>query len=172
MSWEALGSIANLIGAAAVVVSLIYLTVQIRTGTRALHTSTRDAAFQSLMEWNYYVMSDADLAWIFQMGCQDFQSVDEKARARLVHVLYSFFKMFEKMYLHSLDGSVEQSVWLHNSPMLVAYASQAGARYYLSQRQKIFDPRFWTFLEENRSFDVPAGHVVSDLPSALPARQT
>ncbi len=172
MSWEAISSIANLIGAAAIVVSLIYLTAQVRTGTHAIRTSTRDAAFQSLMEWNYYVMSDPDLAWIFQTGCRDFQAVDEKARARLVHVLYSFFKMFEKIYLHSLDGSVEQSVWIHNSPMLLAYASQPGARYYLSQRQKIFDPRFWMFLEENRSSDVPAGHIVSRLPSAPAAPNT
>src|SRR5205085_4939435 len=149
MTWEAIGAIANLVGAAAIVVSLIYLTAQVRTGTHAIRTSTRDAAFQSLMEWNYYVMSDPELGWIFQMGCRDFRSIDEKARARLVHVMYSFFKMFEKIYLHSLDGSVEQSVWIHNSPMLVAYASQPGAQYYLSQRRKIFDPRFWSFLEEN-----------------------
>ncbi len=117
-------------------------------------------------------MSDPDLAWIFQTGCHNFQSLDEKARARLVHVLYSFFKMFEKIYLHSLDGSVEQNVWTHNSPMLLAYASQAGARYYLAQREKIFDPRFWSFLEKNRSSDVLPGHVVSDLKSPLAARHT
>ncbi len=89
-----------------------------------------------------------------------------------MHVLYSFFKMFEKIYLHSLDGSVEQDVWTYNSPMLVAYASQPGAQYYLSHRQKIFDPRFWAFLEENRSSDVAAGHVVSDLASSIDARRT
>ena len=165
MSWEVIGSISQLVGAAAVVVSLVYLAFQVRNSTREMRTSTRDSAFHSLMEWNYYVMSDPDLGWIFQSGCRDFQSLDEKNRARLLHVMYSFFKMFENVYLHHLDRSVDRRVWIHNAPMLLAYASQPGARYYLSHRQKIFDPRFWAFLDENTASDVPAGHEVSGIKS-------
>jgi hypothetical protein len=163
VSWEAIGALANLIGAAAVVVSLLYLGRQVRSGTRELRSNTRDSAFHSLMEWNYYVMSDPELGWIFQSGCRDFRSLPEKERARLVHVMYSFFKMFENIYLHHLDGSVEESVWTHNKPMLLAYAALPGARYYLENRRKIFDPRFWQFLAESRPDDVPAGHLVSEL---------
>ncbi len=163
MSWEAIGALANLIGAAAVVVSLVYLGRQVRSGTRELRSNTRDSSFHSLMEWNYYVMSDPDLGWIFQTGCRDFRALPEKERARLVHVMYSFFKMFENIYLHYLDGTVEESVWIHNRPMLLAYATLPGARHYLKNRRKIFDPRFWQFLADSRPDDVPAGHVVSEL---------
>lgn len=168
MNWEAIGSLAEVVGAFAVVISLIYLAVQVRSGTRELRITTRDAAFQKLMEFNYYVMSDPELGWIFQSGCRDFQSLDEKDRARLVHAMYSFFKMFENIYLHYLDDSVDQKVWLHNSPMLLAYASQPGAQFYLSHRREIFDPRFWQFLEEHKSSNVPAGHIVSELGAEKP----
>lgn len=161
MNWDAIGALANLIGAAAVVVSVLYLGRQIRTGTRELRSSTRDSSFHSLMEWNYYVMSDPELGWIFQSGCRDFGSLPEKERARLVHVMYSFFKMFENIYLHHLDGTIEDSVWTHNQPMLLAYAQLPGARYYLAHRRKIFDPRFWQFLEDCQPEDVPAGDLVS-----------
>jgi hypothetical protein len=161
MSWEVVTSLAELVGAVAVVVSLVYLAIQVRTGTHELRTSTRDSSFHSLMEWNYYIMSDPDLAWIFQSGCRDFLALDEKSRARLVHVMYSFFKMFENLYLHSLDRSVDEGVWTHNAPMLLAYASQPGARYYLSHRQKIFDPRFWAYLQEHTTTDVPDGYAIS-----------
>lgn len=80
------------------------------------------------MEFNYYVMSDPELGWIFQSGCRDFQSLDEKDRARPVHAMYSFFRMFQNIYLHYLDDSVDGKVWPHNSPMLLAYASQPGAQ--------------------------------------------
>ena len=161
MSWEAISALANVIGAVAVVLSLIYLGRQVQSGTRELRSNTRDSAFHSLMEWNYYVMSDPEMGWIFQSGCRDFGSLPEKERARLVHVMYSFFKMFENIYLHYLDGSVEESVWTHNKPMLLAYATLPGARYYLENRKKIFDPRFWQFLADSRPDDVPAGHLVS-----------
>lgn len=170
MSWNAITSIADLVGSIAVVISLVYLARQVRAGTREMRTNIRDSAFQSLMEWNYAIMSDPELGWIFQAGCRDFHALDEKSRARLVHVMYSFFKLFENVYLHSLDKSVDESVWTHNSPMLLAYASQPGAQHYLSHRQKIFDPRFWAYLQERRPADVPAGHVVSGLgqPGAVP----
>jgi hypothetical protein len=42
MAWEAIGSIADLIGATAVVISLVYFAVQVSSGTRELRTTTRD----------------------------------------------------------------------------------------------------------------------------------
>lgn len=166
MSWEAVASLAELIGAVAVVVSLIYLARQVQAGTRELRTTIRDSTFQQLSEWNYHIMSDPDLAWIFQSGCRDFHSVDERSRARLVHVMYSFFKMFENIYLHSLDRSVEENVWTYNAPMLLAYARQPGAQYYLSHREQIFDPRFWTYLKQAAAPNVPDGYAISAPPVA------
>jgi hypothetical protein len=44
MNWDAITAIAELIGAAAVVLSLIYLAIQVRTGARALQTTMRDSS--------------------------------------------------------------------------------------------------------------------------------
>ncbi len=54
----------------------------------------RDSAFHSLKEWNYSIMSDPDLAWIFQEGCRNLESFGDKEVARFAHVMYSFFKLF------------------------------------------------------------------------------
>ena len=48
MSWDAVGAIAEAIGALAVVVSIVYLAVQIKSGTKALRTTLRDSAFHDL----------------------------------------------------------------------------------------------------------------------------
>ncbi len=151
MNWDAIGAIGEIIGASAVVVSLVYLAVQIRAGARELRTNTRDSTFHSLMEWNYHVMSESELAWIYQAGCQDIEVLDEKQRMRFGHVMYSLFKLFENLYLHHLDGSLERDVWTHNQAMLISYANQPGALHYWENRREIFDPRFLDFLERNRT---------------------
>lgn len=74
-------------------------------------------------------MCEPDLAWIFQSGCRDFQVLDVKSRARFMRVMYSFFKLFENLCLHSLDRSVDEDVRIRNAPMLLAYACQPGARH-------------------------------------------
>jgi len=163
MNWDAIAAIAEIVSAIAVVVSLLYVAFEVRSGTRAIRVASRDSSFQSLMDFNFAVMSDPELGYVFQLGCHDYDALDERERARLVHVLYAFFKMFEKIYLHYLDGSVDESVWIHNKPMLLAYAIQPGARYYLSHREKIFDPRFWQLLEDADSSETPAGHILSKL---------
>ena len=48
MNWDALGTIAEAVGALAVLISIVYLAVQIRTNTRAIKAS---ASFQVTHSW-------------------------------------------------------------------------------------------------------------------------
>jgi hypothetical protein len=154
MNWDAIGAIGEIVGAVAVVTSLVYLAVQIRVSSGALRTGTRDSAFHALMKWNQDVMADPELVWIYQAGSKDIGCLDEIQRMRFGHIMYSFFKLFENLYLHVLDGSVEEDVWTYNQAMLISYANQPGAQEYLGKRKEIFDPRFWGFLEKNRTTDL------------------
>jgi 4-alpha-glucanotransferase len=48
VSWDAIGAVAELIGAAGVVASLVYLSIQIRANTR---TTRASASFEALHSW-------------------------------------------------------------------------------------------------------------------------
>lgn len=170
MDWAAVAALAEAIGAAAVVASLIYLGLEIRSGAKAFRTQYRDAAMRSLMEWSHHVMCDRDLPWIFQRGCRDFQSLDERDRARLVHAMYSFFKLYENMYLHHLDGVIGRDLWEANRSVLATYSSQLGARYFLSLREKAYDPRFLQMLRTLDGSEMAPGHLVSQLTNTEGAR--
>ena len=63
------------------------------------------------MEWNYYIISEPDLAWIYQQGCKDIDSLNEKERIRFIHIAFSLFKLFEYLYLHYLDKSINLETW-------------------------------------------------------------
>jgi hypothetical protein len=71
MSWDAVGAIAELVGAVAVVITLAFLTVQLRQNT----LSTRAAITQSVMsaaaEYLERVASDADLSQVWMRGLSD-----------------------------------------------------------------------------------------------------
>jgi hypothetical protein len=145
--WNALGAVAELVGAIAVVMSLVYLASQIRSGSRALETTMRDSSFHALTEWNYSILADPDLAWIFQEGSRSPESLDEKERARFSHIAYSFLKLFENLYLHQLDGSISSETWEYNRHVLVLFAVQPGFRAYVVRRRAIFNPRFLTMID-------------------------
>lgn len=90
MNWEAFGAIGEVIGATAVVVSLIYVSLQVRAGLMGLQTTTRVSVFQSLVDWNSAIMADPRLAWIFQAGCVDFEALEEDERARYLHIMSAY----------------------------------------------------------------------------------
>jgi hypothetical protein len=105
MNWAAIGAIGEVLGAVAVVATLLYVARQLDEQGRALTTSVRDSAFQQLQEWNYQVMADPGLSHLFQRGAasDDWSGFSPEERSRLIHVLYSFFKTFENIYVHRND---------------------------------------------------------------------
>jgi hypothetical protein len=161
MNWEAFGAIGEVVGAAAVVVSLIYVSIQLRSGARALQTTTRDSVFKSLQEWNLVCMAEPRVGWIFQNGARDFEGLDDEDRARYLHVMFSFYKLFENIYLHYLDGVVPLEIWEPNLQMLTAYATQPGGRKYWESRQAAYDPRFNAVVEGLTPGPVAPVHTIS-----------
>jgi len=150
MNWDAIGAIAEAIGALAVVVSIVYLAVQIKSGTKTLRTTLRDSAFHDMQEWNYVLSSDEELSWIFKRGLRNPKDLNDKEMARFHHMMYSFYKLFENVYLHYLDGSIAKEAWEHNNEILFLYYAQNGAQEYWRDRREIFDPRFTELVESSR----------------------
>ena len=160
MDWNTVNVVAEVIGSIGVILSLIYLAKEVKRGAKNLRTSMRDSTFHSLMEWNYFIMSDPDLAWVFQQGCENIESLGVKERARYVHVMYSFFKMFENIYLHYSDKSIDNSVWEHNRKILESYVVTKGAQHYWNKRKAIFDPQFQMYFDKIQAPEVvPGQHV-------------
>ena len=162
MNWDTINTITQLVSALAVIFSLIYLARQVRQGTKDLRTTIQDSSFHSLMEWNYYIISDKDLAWIFQQGCKDFDSLEEKERARYMHLMYNYFKQFENIYLHYCEKIIGDDVWESNKKMLNAYILTQGVQNYWQKRKPIFNPKFQNFIDSIKETDILPGHVISE----------
>lgn len=142
MSWEAAGALSEMIGAAAVVVSVVYLAIQVRTASKAATTTLRDAVFASLYQWNYHLTADAAFAAMFHRGLQDYESLSAEEKPRFIHTIYSFFKVFENIYRHFLQGAIDEATWSQNREPLFVFAHTPGGRLYLQSRKATFDPRF------------------------------
>jgi hypothetical protein len=164
VNWEAIGALGEVLGALAVVATLLYVSRQLREQSRALTTSVRDSAFQQLAEWNYQVMADAELSHLFQRGAatDDWDDFSPEERSRLIHVFYSFFKVFENVFLHAEEGSTHQAVWEQNCQVFFAYASKPGCRRYWTQREATLDPRFLEVLRALGSPTLKTGLEISE----------
>lgn len=112
MSWEAAGAIGEIVGAAAVVLTLLYLAAETRKNAQALDaTTTREFGFR-LSEWAREVARDPELKRISLKGLepemQDF-STAEWHEFRIFAV--SLFLIYQTSFAHlSLNlGNREES---------------------------------------------------------------
>ena len=87
MNWEAVSTIAEVIGAVAVVVSLVYLAVQIRQNTRQVEEQGRAQRFSALGvlfdNWRTFrgnISADPAVAGIWRRGNEDPAQLDKDER--------------------------------------------------------------------------------------------
>jgi len=110
MNWEAIGAIGEIIGAAAVVVTLAYLAVQVRNSTRIARSATRQAIAETAMSHGTNLVADKEL-----MGAllRDFkgQDIDEVDWVRLLSHNYITMRHYENIHYQHLTGMIERDEW-------------------------------------------------------------
>jgi len=159
MNWQAVGAAGEVLGAVAVVATLLYVSRELKEQNRALTTSVRDSVFQQLAAWNSQLMADEKLSHLFQRGAATdaWEEFSPEERSRLIHVFYSFFKTFENVYVHTAEGSAHEALWDQNCQVFFAYAAKPGCRRYWTQREATLDPRFVEVLRSIESPELKTG---------------
>lgn len=77
MSIDDLGSIGEFLGSIAVLISLVYLAVQIRSSTEASRTSTYQSVVSDFGSLNQIMSSTPDLSLLFVNAMEDFDSLED-----------------------------------------------------------------------------------------------
>jgi hypothetical protein len=116
MNWEAIGAIAELLGAIGVIASLVYLATQIRHGQEQMSQNTRAlqaGAYQQFEESVYRKVMD-DLAIpglerIIRLGMADIEQLSEEDMFRWSHWIFMRLRAFDNswifMRLRAFDNS-------------------------------------------------------------------
>ncbi len=94
MNWDALGAIAELIAAVAVVVTLVFLAIQIRTNNELARTANRDKTVDQFNEWRHLLGSNKAVADLWMRGCRGDDDLDEIEQFQFAEMARAFFLMY------------------------------------------------------------------------------
>ena len=111
MDWEAISAIGQLVGALAVVISLIYLANQVRSNTRATREASMRWVSDNYTQWVRQVSGHPDLSELFYRGIQNFESLEGVELVRFSGLTVELFRRSEEMYYPQLQGHLEPYVW-------------------------------------------------------------
>jgi hypothetical protein len=146
MSIQDWSSIAEIVGAIAVVVSLLYLAIQMRSQNREARLSTINS---SLAEWNSLlalVADSSELASIWNRGLKNEElSEDEEVRFRAF--ANSYLRVVEGLYLQHLEGRLDDRIWHGISKGTTDMLAATGLHRFWSHRQDWYSSEFREFVD-------------------------
>jgi len=98
MNLNDLANIGQVIGAIAVVISLIYVALQIRQNTNAVRSATAQSVHEHFANWYHLIAADAELSRIAANGLRDYQSLSENERTRFIAAFMSFLSYSQNAF--------------------------------------------------------------------------
>src|SRR5437763_416451 len=146
MNWDAISAISQLIGSLAVVLSVLYLAVQVHQSTRVAKVAMQDAAATALRDVTKPLMENAELERIWRVGIEDINALSVEERARFFHSTYQFLKAFETIHFHHVYGLIEEQIWNGWCGLLRHYIVSPGIEHYWRLRHDLFSIRFQQFV--------------------------
>ena len=111
MNWEVISAIGQIVGAIAVVISLIYLATEVRSNARATRQAAMRSTVDSLNRFAQQIIGHADLAELRNRGFHDFESLEGVDRSRFDSYMHVLFRTVEDVYYQHLQGNLDPRLW-------------------------------------------------------------
>lgn len=146
MNWEAIRTISEVVGAFAVVLSLVYVGIQIRQNTRQVRVATHDGTTRDFRQFTRQMLASG-LTEVFSQGLENYESLSAQQKLEFAFMMYDVFKAFENVHYHYLHGTLGEDAWKGWLRFIASYATAPGARHYWEVRRDIFTPEFQEFVE-------------------------
>ncbi len=151
MTLEDLGNLGELLGALAVVISLVYLAIQIRQNTRAVRSSAEHTVFQSAIDLDRMLVSDRELTRIWNLGRSNPDELNQEEERQFRRLMSMFYRNFENLYLQHENGLVDDRVFATWKTIIIQVSQQPGAIHWWQSYSEVLIEEFRDFVEKGRA---------------------
>ena len=147
MSLDQLANIAEIVSSVAVIISLVYLALQIRSSTEAQRTSTYHSIVSDFAALNRSIASTPELSFLLVNAMENFYDLKPDEKARMSQLFFQLYHFFENMYYQNKKGYLEEEVWAGWKLLMLTYHSRPGFQAWWKNRRDVYSASFVRFLE-------------------------
>ena len=156
MNWDAIGAVAELLGAIGVIASLVYLAGQIRDSRDQMSQNTqavRAGVYQQFQQDLRATMMEAvtvpSLEGVVFRGMADPETLTEEEATRFRWWLVSVFLTYENAHYQYRMGLLEEDRWqIHRSNLQRLLGSQGIRHWWATRSDLIESPEFTALVSE------------------------
>ena len=146
MNWEAIGAIGEIVGALAVVITLIFLSVQLRQNTKSTRIATRTSIAEAYSGIIGTVQSP-DFADCILKGLSDFDSLTDNEQVRFISFIRRQLHIFEISFFYWHEGELDDTSWRAEQNRIIDTLSMPGVLRVYELRKPWLDERFTEYVD-------------------------
>ena len=135
MNWEALSAIGQLLGAAAVLITLIYLAIQIRQSTAAMNTTTYETIVTGFNDINSIVVDNPDVASILHRGMENPSTLSDVEAVRFSFLFRCWSNQWLKLLRLYQRGALSAAEWRPFAEEAAQAFSTPGGKLFQSENR-------------------------------------
>ena len=144
MNWEALGAIAEAVGAFGVIATLVYLAIQIRANTAALSAQARHSISEMALQITMFRAENAEQ--YARLGAGEASSPADHEFQYWSHM---HFMLHAEMYLHHVDlGLMPDAQWHGYVRFISSYVRSPGFAAFWAEAAPAFSDEFRAWLDQ------------------------
>ncbi len=153
-----LASIAEIIGAFAVVMSLVYVGVQVNDSAGAVRSASENDANVSVQNWYLQIGSDQKTRELFYEALTSEEALSNKEEFQFLMMMHGAFLAFQNSYLLAEEGTIDTELRDALTVAILRVKDLPGMKRYWRQRKSYLHPEFADYvdqlLKQEKSFTV------------------
>jgi hypothetical protein len=148
VNWEAISAIGQIVGALAVVISLIYLANGVRSSARATRIASERSLVEMLIRFVQQLAEHPHLSELYYRGIHDFESLEGAERVRFSALMDQLFRLYEETYYGQSEGHVAARIWRQAEAPLRDLNGYPGVQAWWRSRSHWFSEDFAKYVNQ------------------------
>ncbi|WNC70786.1 hypothetical protein RGQ13_11655 [Thalassotalea psychrophila] len=141
-------SIAEIISAVAIVLSLIFVGVQLQENTKATRADSAISASTATAQWYIALGGSAENSTLFRNFVMQPEALTKEQRFQAVMNLHAILLIFQNNFYLASEGTLDAKMKDSIAEAVVVIKDQPGWRLYWKERRAIFLPEFQAYIDE------------------------
>lgn len=143
-----IASVAEVIGAVAIVVSLIYVGIEVNDSTRAVRSATANETSAALSSWYAQMGTNPQAIQMFGTGMTNPESLSRDEFLQFLFQMHGLMLEYQAAYYLSREGTLDAELQEATTNTLLGVRDLPGFILYWEQRKGLFRADFRQYVEE------------------------
>ena len=156
--------IAEIIGAFAVVISLLYVGAQVNDSASAVRAASANDVNVALQSWYLEIGTDQQTSELFYEALTSEEPLSNSEEFQFLMILHGAFLAFQNSYLQAEEGTIDVELREAITAALVGIKQLPGMRRYWRQRKSYLHSGFADYVDQLLEQDIEVSVDIYRIP--------